>query len=63
MYYFSELFDKVLYMFRTNELSIIRSLNTVFTEIGICHASSVGCLLAWSGLNSDHVSKQPTELA
>ena len=46
---FSNLFDKVLYMFRTGPLSIIRSLNTVFTAIGTCHASSVGCLLAWSG--------------
>jgi len=27
--------------------------------IGMCHASSVGCLLAWS----DHASRQPTELA
>ena len=25
-------------MFRTDLLSIIRSLNTVFTAIGICHA-------------------------
>ena len=25
-------------MFRTDLLSIIRSLNTVYTEIGICHA-------------------------
>jgi len=28
-------------MFRTDLLSIIRSLNTVLTEIGICHASYV----------------------
>jgi len=39
-------FDKVLYMFRTDVLSIIRSLDTVFTAIGICHASSVDRLLA-----------------
>jgi len=45
-------------MFRTSPLSIIRSLNTVYTAIGICHASSVDCLLAWS----DHASRQPTEL-
>ena len=37
MHYFSSLFDKELYMFRTDLLSIIRSLNTVFTAIGICH--------------------------
>jgi len=45
---FSNLFDKILYMFRTDPLSIIRSLNTVFTAIGVCHASYVSCLLAWS---------------
>ena len=37
---------KELYMFRTDLLSIIRSLNTVFTAIGICHTSYVDCLLA-----------------
>ena len=36
-------FDKELYMFRTDLLSIIRSLNTVYAAIGICHASSVDC--------------------
>jgi len=30
-------FDKDLYMFQTDLLSIIRSLNTVCTAIGICH--------------------------
>ena len=39
MHYFSDLFDKVLYMFRTDLLSIIRSLNTAYTAVGICHAS------------------------
>jgi len=34
---FSTLFGKELYMFRRDLLSIIRSLNTVFTAIGICH--------------------------
>jgi len=33
-------------MFWTVSLSIIRRLNTVYTAIGICHASSVDCLLA-----------------
>ena len=42
-------FGKELYMFRTDLLSIIRSLNTVFTAIGICHASYVDCLLARPG--------------
>jgi len=33
-------------MFQTDLLSIIRSLNTVFTAIGICHTVYVDCLLA-----------------
>jgi hypothetical protein len=41
MHYLSTLFGKELYLFRTNLLSIIKSLNTVFTEIGICHTSYV----------------------
>ena len=35
-------------MFRTDLLSIIRSLNSVYTAIAICHASYVDCLLASS---------------
>ena len=31
MHYFSNLFDKVLYMFRTVPLSIIRSISTLYT--------------------------------
>jgi len=42
-------FDKEPHMFQTDLLSIIRSLNTVYTAIGICHASYVDCLLARSG--------------
>jgi len=38
--------EKELYMFRTDLLSIIRSLNTVFTATGICHTSYVDYLLA-----------------
>jgi hypothetical protein len=41
MHYFSTLFGKGLYKFRTDLLSIIRSLNTVFTATGICHTSYV----------------------
>jgi hypothetical protein len=37
MHYFSVLFGKELYMFRTDLLSIIRSLNIVFTANVICH--------------------------
>jgi len=51
MHYFSTLFSKELYMFRTDLLSIIRSLNIVFTAIGICHTSYVDSLLARSGWN------------
>ena len=43
------IFDKELYMFRTDLPSIIRSLNTVYAAIGTCHASYVDCLLARSG--------------
>jgi len=35
-------------MFRPDLLSIIRSLNTVYTATGICHASYVERLLARS---------------
>ena len=42
-------FGKELYMFRTDLLSIIRSLSTVYTAKGICHASYVDCPLARSG--------------
>jgi hypothetical protein len=48
MHYFSTLFGKELYMFRTDLLSIIRSLNTVFIAVGICHTGYVVCLLARS---------------
>jgi len=44
-------------MFRTDLLSTIRSLNTVYTAVGICHASYVDCLLA----DSQHKST-PAEL-
>ena len=32
MHYVSDLFDKVLYMFRTGPLSIIRSISTLYTR-------------------------------
>jgi len=37
-------------MFRTDLLSIIRSLNTVLTATGICHTGYVDCLLASSSI-------------
>jgi len=49
--FFKFIFDKELYMFRTDLLSIIRSLNTVYTAIGICHTSYTDCLLADSQHN------------
>jgi len=36
MHYFSSLFGKEIYIFRTDLLSIIRSLKNVFTATGIC---------------------------
>jgi len=42
-------------MFRTDLLSIISIINTVFTASGICNASYVDCLLATSGWNTLHV--------
>jgi len=41
--------DKELYMFRTDLLSIIRSLSTVFTAVGICNIGYVDSLLERSG--------------
>jgi len=41
-------FGKELYIFWTYLLSIIRSLNTVYTANDICHASYVECLLVSS---------------
>ena len=35
MHYFSNLFDKILYMFRTGPLSIIRSISTLYTRNNI----------------------------
>jgi len=58
MHYFSNLFDKVRSMFRTGPLSIIRSITTLYTATGICHASSVGCLLAWSGWPRYHTANR-----
>jgi len=50
-------------MFRTDLLSIVRSLDTVFTAIGVGHTGYVDCLLARSGWNWFHhdlVSRQST---
>ena len=42
-------FSKELYIFQTDSLSIIRSLDSVFTAVGICNTGYVDCLLARSG--------------
>jgi hypothetical protein len=44
MNYFTSLFGKERYMFWADLLTIIRSLNTVFTAMGICHTDYVDCL-------------------
>jgi hypothetical protein len=65
MHCFSYLFEKVIYMFRRDILSIIGNLNTVFTAIGICHTSYVDCQLADSqhnyrvGINYRRISLRP----
>jgi len=47
MHYFFTLFGKEIYAFRTDLLSIIRSLNTVLTAISICHTHNIAvCQLA-----------------
>ena len=43
------IFGIELYMFQTGLLSIIRSLSTVYTAIGICHTGYADCLVARSG--------------
>jgi hypothetical protein len=46
-------------MFRIDLLSIIRSLNTVFTATGICHTNYVDCLLArssWPGYQTVNIT-------
>ena len=47
MHYFSNSFDKVFYMFRTDPLSIIRSITTLYTRNGQDHASRQPTELAW----------------
>ena len=48
MHYFSDLFDKVLYMFRTCPLSIIRSISTLYTRNRYSSFQFCWRLLAWS---------------
>jgi len=63
MHYFSNLFDKILYIFRTGPLSIIRSISTLSTRNRyFCHISYVGCPLAWSGWNSILITLADSQL-
>jgi hypothetical protein len=48
MHYFSVSLGTEIYMFRTNLLSIVSRLNTLFTAKGICHTGYVDCLLVRS---------------
>jgi hypothetical protein len=49
-------FGTEFYIFRTDLLSIIRSLNAVFTAMGICHICYVDRLLAKLWWNSSSSS-------
>jgi hypothetical protein len=51
MHYFSDLFDKVLYMFRTGPCPSLDVSQNCIHAISTCHASSVGSLLADSQQN------------
>jgi hypothetical protein len=51
MHYFSNLFDKARYMFRTTYCPSSGVSQHCINATGICHASIVGCLLARSGWN------------
>jgi len=55
MHYFSNLFDKVLYMFRTGPLSIIRSISILYTR-----NSYLSCYFCWRllALSADHASRR-----
>jgi len=48
MHCFSNLFDKVLYMFRTGPLSIIRSISTLFTRNTMTNTYCVYTVLRYS---------------
>jgi len=51
MLYFKNLFDKVLYMFRTCPLSIIRGISTLYTRNRYLSCYFCCRLLVWSGWN------------
>jgi len=49
-------------MFRTDLLSIVRSLDTAFTATGICHTGYVDCLISEVGMEVVSLSKTCTVL-
>jgi hypothetical protein len=59
MHYFSNLFDRVLYMFQTCPLSIIRSISTLYTRNRYLSFQFCWHLLAWSGRNSTIIPSWP----
>jgi len=62
MYYFSTLFDKVLYMYRTGPLSIIRSTPTLYTRNRYlsCWFCRLSASVVRMEFHPDHASRQPT---
>jgi len=48
MYYFSNVFDKVLYMYQTCPLSIVRSISALYTRNRYLSFYFCWRLLAWS---------------
>ena len=62
MHYFSNLFIKYRTCFGQVRCPLSGVSQHCIHAIGICHASFVSSLLAWSGWNSDQASRQPTEL-
>jgi len=53
MHYFSTLFDKVLYVFRTVPLSFIRSISTLYTQqqvfvmLVLARRIPIACIHCW----------------
>jgi len=56
IHYFSNLFHKVLYMFRTGPLSIIRSISTLYTRNRYLSYWFCWRLLEWSGWKANRTN-------
>ena len=59
MHYFSNLFDKILYMFQTGPLSIIRCISTLYTRSR--YLSCQFCWLSASVNRMDHADSQQNQ--